>query len=285
MDKKKRLKKSSDRRRKQIAFAEQRLMKKTAAQQRKLNRFIRGLYLETLDIKDGRVTASKLNRTKVGQSKELRNYIRGIMDRELLGFYRDEFEKIESRSKTYYNKLGADETTHASVMDVAIDKKEVFLQDLFDTNTFEKAIRQTITNAINTNQTKANLEKTLTEQIKGTDKKLGMVEGYHYREGKAEFSAYSRTIQNGYKTNLNLNYAIYQGGEITTTRSFCDARNGKVFNLEEILAMNNLDWQGKKDNHNILIDCGGYNCRHDWDWISFELAQELRPSIKKSKYD
>ena len=285
MDKKKRLKRSSDKRRRQIANAEKRLMKKAASQQRKLNRFIRGLYLDSLDIKDGRVSASKLNRQKVGQSKELRNYIRGIIDRELLGFYKEEFEKIERGSKSYYNQLGANEVTHISVMDVAQDKKDVFLNDLFDNNNFEKAIRQTITNAINTNQTKANLEKTLTEQIKGTDNKLGMIESYHYREGKAEFSAYSRTIQNGYKTNLNLNYAIYQGGEIATTRSFCDARNGKVFNLEEILAMNNLTWQGKKDNHNILIDCGGYNCRHDWDWISFELAQELRPSIKKSKYD
>ena len=285
MDKKQKLKRSSDKRRKQIAAAEKRLMKKTAAQQRKLNSFIKRLYLDSLDIKDGRVTASKLNRQKVGQSKELKNYIRGIIDRELLGFYKDEFEKIERGSKAYYNQLGANEVNHIAVMDIAQDKRDLFLNDLFDTNTFERAIRQTITNAINTNQSKAKLEETLTKQIKGDDKKLGMIEGYHYREGKAEFSAYSRTIQNGYKTELSLNYAIYQGGEITTTRTFCDARNGKVFNLEEILAMNNMTWQGKKDNHNILIDCGGYNCRHDWDWISFELAQELRPGIKKSRYD
>jgi len=78
---------------------------------------------------------------------------------------------------------------------------------------------------------------------------------------------------------------LYQGGEIKGTRSFCESRTGKVFNRETIESWQNLEWQGKKKGHNIIIDAGGYNCRHYYDWVSYALARRLDPDIEKSKYD
>ena len=84
---------------------------------------------------------------------------------------------------------------------------------------------------------------------------------------------------------LNLNYAIYAGGKIKTTREFCLSRSGKVYNRETIEGWNSQEWQGKIEGGDVLIDAGGYNCRHDYDWISYELAKRINKDIQKSTYD
>ena len=91
------------------------------------------------------------------------------------------------------------------------------------------------------------------------------------------YSQYDRVAANEMRKSLGLKYAIYEGGEIETTREFCEERNRKVFSEEEILSWSELTWKGKPDiGYNPIIDCGGYNCRHKLRWISTELALKLR---------
>lgn len=133
----------------------------------------------------------------------------------------------------------------------------------------------------------ADIKQTFSLQLQGTAQKLGIVDNYNLVQLRIQdtFSEYDRTTSQQYATQLNLNYFIYNGGEIKTTRDFCDQRNGNVYTREEGIAFNSLDWQGKKEGHNFLVDAGGYNCRHYLDWISYELAKQLRPDIEKSKFD
>ena len=125
----------------------------------------------------------------------------------------------------------------------------------------------------------------MNDQVEGKGKKFGLIESYHYNNGFNEFQDYSRGLDAEFAKALDLNYAIYAGGEIKTTRTFCDQHNGKVYNREEIEELGEDNWQGKKDNNNIFIDAGGYNCRHNWDFISYQLAKRIRPDIERSKYD
>lgn len=95
---------------------------------------------------------------------------------------------------------------------------------------------------------------------------------------------------------LQLNFAFYQGGEIQTTRPFCSERNNKVFSREEITKFGTAQdkyggytnksagkFQGKTKVYNPLLDLGGYNCRHSYDWISDELAKVFRPELFKDE--
>ncbi len=50
----------------------------------------------------------------------------------------------------------------------------------------------------------------------------------------------------------------------TISRAFCIARHGRVFTREEIQSWTH-DWKGKSGP--ALTHCGGYNCRHHWDWL------------------
>lgn len=102
-----------------------------------------------------------------------------------------------------------------------------------------------------------------------------------------------RFIGGKYATDLQLNYAIYQGGIIKTSRDFCIVRNNKVFSRDEILKFGTSsdefggytnkatgEFQGKTDPYNPFLDLGGYNCRHQFDWVSDELAFNLRPELR-----
>ena len=104
------------------------------------------------------------------------------------------------------------------------------------------------------------------------------------------FVKVARAIGNGYSAKLGLDHAIYQGGIIKTSRPFCIERNNRVFTREEISKFGTAsdryggyespgEFQGKTPNYNPFVDCGGYNCRHQLDWISPELAKALRPDL------
>jgi hypothetical protein len=98
------------------------------------------------------------------------------------------------------------------------------------------------------------------------------------------YQQYDRTVAKVYADKLNLNYAVYTGGLIESSRQFCIDKNGKVFTRAEIEAWRNdpnlpKDRGGRVVNYNPFTDCGRWNCRHRLRWISFERAIELRPEL------
>lgn len=78
-----------------------------------------------------------------------------------------------------------------------------------------------------------------------------------------------------------VNYAIYQGGISGISLQFCKDRNNKVFSREEIESWRHLDFEGKPDNFDPFLCNACLGCNHSFDWISYELAIELRPDLKK----
>lgn len=92
---------------------------------------------------------------------------------------------------------------------------------------------------------------------------------------------YQRSTSNEMRKKLGFRFAIYQGGIIETTRTFCDERNGNVYHEDEIAEMDKLEFDGKLQvGHNCLLDCGGYRCRHRWGWVSDEIAFAMRPELE-----
>ena len=108
-----------------------------------------------------------------------------------------------------------------------------------------------------------------------------------------------RFIANQFAHELQLQHAIYQGGVIKNTRDFCRHRNDEVFTRAEIMLFGSKkdsyggytnktkgEFQGKwptGEEYDPIRDLGGINCRHQLDWISQELAERLRPDLKKGK--
>lgn len=104
---------------------------------------------------------------------------------------------------------------------------------------------------------------------------LGVIESQFNRFAQDIFQDFDRETQKTYADELKLNYAIYSGTEIKTTRDFCEARINNIYSRKEITKWNSKDWKGKRKGVPVEVQCGGYNCRHHFSFISDELAKRL----------
>lgn len=88
---------------------------------------------------------------------------------------------------------------------------------------------------------------------------------------------YSRSYQESMTNDLGLNYYLYDGGIIDTTRAFCEERAGKFFHRKEVEAWADLKWAGKNPmttESSIYIFCGGYGCIHSLIPVSETIVPE-----------
>ena len=150
-------------------------------------------------------------------------------------------------------------------------------------------IKSTIMTAISTGLAVTALKIILKQTI--TKQGGGLVKSLFNERLPDPYVKVDRFIGKKYQVALKLNYAIYQGGTIGTSREFCIERNNKVFSREEIAKFgtsadkwggyedNNGNFQGKTNPYDPFRDCGGFNCRHFWTFISDELAQQLRSEL------
>jgi hypothetical protein len=90
---------------------------------------------------------------------------------------------------------------------------------------------------------------------------------------------------------LGIEYFQYLGGEIPTTRAFCEHREGAIFHRKEIEAwgdgknsagindIRNGTWDGRidgTDSRSIFTFVGGWNCRH---FLVPVIKQKVPPSV------
>lgn len=152
------------------------------------------------------------------------------------------------------------------------------------------AIKTVVMAGIGTGLTITSLKIALKETI--VSKSGGLIKSLFNERLPDPYVKVDRFIGKKYQVALKLNYAIYQGGTIGTSREFCIERNNKVFSREEIAKFGTSadkwdgytdkskgEFQGKSAIYDPFQDLGGYNCRHFYSWISDELAFTLRSEL------
>ncbi len=77
-----------------------------------------------------------------------------------------------------------------------------------------------------------------------------------------------------------MDYAIYEGGLIKTSRPFCKKHEGNVYTRDEIAAFDPKE--AIPPNYNPFVDMGGYGCRHYYSWVPRAVAIMLRPDLKEA---
>lgn len=280
---------------KQIARNERALMRLSEIFGKKLYKQYRE-YVNRFSLdENGNILNNPQNIALANNSKAVTNQVfNSGVSAEYNKLFNDAFLGINNKNAEYYSYIMGEDidqvtnqvnSTMSAVVGTGDFAGNGLIQQLLDPSEISRKIQNTIIKSVTSQDDIKVATKTLKSGIVGDDEKMGFAESYYYQNANDSFSEYERISSDNYSTKLQLNYAIYQGGEIKSTRSFCESRNGKVFNRETIESWQNLDWQGKKKDHNILIDAGGYNCRHYYDWVSYALARRLDPDIEKSKYD
>ena len=270
-----------------LRAAESGLLTKAKSQERKLNSYVLRTFIPSLQIRNNRVINTSANLKKINKASGLKRFLKEVVNLALFNYYEKQFKGINRHTTRYYGEFKPTEAAQERILNRGLTITDGFINELFDNNDIIKGLQQTIRNGIITEARTSDLSALLTQQIKGKEQKLGAVTSYHYKNGFDEFQGYSRSLDEQFSKELNLNYAFYAGGQIKTTREFCQQRSGNIYNRETILSWNHTpaNWQGRKENNNILIDMGGWNCRHDFDWVSWPLARRVDPNMERSKFD
>lgn len=88
---------------------------------------------------------------------------------------------------------------------------------------------------------------------------------------------------------LESEWFLYAGGELPTTRHFCEERFGKFFHYKEIESWASLEWSGKNDEttpQNIYEYLGGWNCQHTLIPVTIEMIpqEDIDRNIANGNY-
>ena len=123
-------------------------------------------------------------------------------------------------------------------------------------------------------------QKGFKELIMGTPEVPGAVMRYHQQYSFDTFNKVDAAINEVFSAELGLEYFIYSGTVIETTRCFCEKRANKVFRKSDAAKWKNdptllKGYKTGKYPYNPLIDRGGFNCRHEISYISKALAEKL----------
>ena len=127
--------------------------------------------------------------------------------------------------------------------------------------------------------------------IEGTDANDGrLLANVRNVAGTAQAIA-DRSYAAAVNEELGIEYFQYLGGEIPTTRPFCEHREGAIFHRKEIEAwgegensagindIRNGTWDGRidgTDSRSIFTFVGGWNCRH---FLVPVIKQRVPPSV------
>jgi len=133
--------------------------------------------------------------------------------------------------------------------------------------------------------TAKNIREGLTQIVTGSKEVGGTIERGIRKYTHDTLFKLDAAIDETYAQGFGLEYFVYQGTEIDTSRQFCIDRMGKVFSIKDTESWyddDNLPKQKGEERtaYNPLIDRGRWNCRHYIRWITKERAAALGYPVK-----
>lgn len=169
-----------------------------------------------------------------------------------------------------------------------------FIDNFTNPNTITNSVSQTALKHIIAQKSQTELINTLLVEINGEEDKLGLMQRHLRNFAHDMFIQYDRAYSDGIAKEFEMNYFVYAGGLIETSRDFCIEMNDRVFNINEVEywktwtpEQRTRDFMPKQkclscvpsyidfDDYDPLIDMGGYNCRHSKMYISDKMAKMI----------
>lgn len=285
-----------------IRDAEKKLRQKVSRFQKLLSdRFI-NYFVDNLNVENGKITVDATNFAQVAkvdrifddwkdsrQAPILKHVINGLT--ELHGdnekYFKSAVSKtIDSASKKAFNVLMGRIGWNANKERLI---EGGFLHSIVDSDDPLTMLKAEALRAIVSGSSLADFKNNIEILARGRGTTPGVLERHYGQHVFDVFQQYDREVGRILAEKLGLKYAIYQGGLIKTSRPFCIHRNDKVFTIDEISLFGTPkdkypgytnkatgDFQGKPAVYSPFLDLGGYQCRHQLDWISNELGEVLR---------
>lgn len=223
------------------------------------------------------------------------NRMEGLMDRfqrddinaELRAFA-EEIVGVGRMTVGYYEALGqvvaADQILDMVRNVIGVDQsgnllRGGYLDKLGRSDEVRGKLRDYVLQSVIQKRSLSTFQRGLKDLVVGNDETDGALQRYWRQYAYDVFNSIHEIANTTIADQLELKYFVYQGSIIENTRQFCRKRAGKVFSVEET-----KDWKNDpdlidkktKEQYNPLVDRGRYNCRHFLNYISDEVAAELK---------
>lgn len=234
--------------------------------------------LDMLDYEGGSLVVSESNLLRVeALVDEIKGVLTGAEFEKALGGLMGEFEQQAVLNYAYFETVDAAFAIPQISSAIVKERQAATIASLLDsTNQYlSNPTREAIASSIQSGGSRQDLIDTLRLLVQG-DKD---VDGRLLRSTRLivsdAFALNDAAVTESISENLGLEWYLYTGGLMDTTRSFCKSRNGKYYHKTEVEKWANLKWQGKMpntDKKTIFLTRGGYNCQHSLLPVSEEVV-------------
>lgn len=291
---------SDDLHKKKLEFLERKeleLKNGVSSIEKKLLDIIVESVLDNLEVKDGTVLPSEKNIKLTQLLSDIFDDFNKNVNNNLLKQYVETIRTNTDLNKKYFGMFETDSKKLISVSDatkeivnrrIGITDKGVvikggFLDSFIKDNRTQSRLQSILTQGITSGSALKDLRTDVKLFIVGDGKKLGSVQNAYSTLIYDTYQQVDRLEAGIYAQSLNMEAFIYSGGKVAQTRPFCCQRNGLIFTTEEASSWKNLEFQGKSNPYNPLIDLGGYGCRHSTQYISNVVAVNMRNDLELDK--
>lgn len=121
--------------------------------------------------------------------------------------------------------------------------------------------------------------KTRFRKVFADPKGIGYLDRYFTTFANDFYMMIDRAAANEYRKELGYTKAIWSGTIMDDSRPICIEYNNTVVTDEELLRLEKTNFKGKKKNHVMVFDLGGYNCRHILSWIADFVADAIEEGV------
>lgn len=264
--------------------------------QRSLTRRFLEAVLEMFDFEGGKLKKTTKNIAALRKLERLFDRFERDIIRDELALFAAELLEIGGLTVEYYEATSPAAKAAAiknslellrSVMGITADGGLVeggYLDRLGKTVQVRETLRQYVVQSIVSKRSLNEFQRGFRELVEGKPGVDGALQAYWRQYAYDTYNQAHEVVNVSMADELELQHFIYQGSIIPTSREFCRKKAGKVFARQEALKWkNDPDLIDKKTaaSYNPFIERGRYNCRHFLNWISEELAVQIRPDLNK----
>ena len=294
-----RIKESKDRER-SIVKSERILYRKMGVFQKELTELTLDLLLDRIRFDDGKAVATGANFNTINSLGSVYDIFIKQNSDDIVAQLIEGIKSIHRHNEAYFSRVigKSVKTDSLKIFNILLGRLGItqdnkikpggYIDSVLNTGDAIAELKNEALRAIISGQSLAGFKKAIKNKIQGSPSSPGILEQHYNRHLYDLWQQYDREAGRQFAEKLDLKYAIYQGGLIKTSRPFCKVRNNLVFTAEEISKFGTPndpfggysdkatgDFQGKNDNYSPFLDLGGYNCRHQLDWVSNELGEYL----------
>lgn len=153
-------------------------------------------------------------------------------------------------------------------------KEGAFIDRLAKSADVRDQIKNVLMNDLTAKSSWETMQKNFTELI-NPEEVDGALTKYWKRYAWDALTRTQAAADNYLAESLELKHFVYQGDLINTSRKWCVEKVGLVFHRDILDQWETEEWKGKAVGIPVVLARGGYNCRHEFNWISEELAEYL----------